>query len=665
MGISVMPPECNRPVFLVLDFLLFSRDDADEAATRRQEMRDKLARLMDEAFSPWLEKPITGRLEEPTAAGPLLFGVIGEFKRGKSTLLNALTGGQLAAADSAGGDARAASDETYWDPSACRRRLRDTLRKAREKSGLSQRQASDALDLSMSRLIRIEAGTVSVSTADLRALLHLYQVNDPAEVDALTEMTRIAATGRAHRPGPRGIGPPVFFPATAVPDPWPGGPALPREIPRAWAEELCDERLPGRRTTFVLIDTPGLGDADPAAGPDRRGVPQLVFRPGCAISPASQFTWPGHAPASGWPGVVASGGEPLQRRSAGWSGPGRYLSRSLLSPRILLRLRLEDGESWYGHEYPVTEIAELAGLRRARHRYPGVILTQDRTRLARHEDTAASQLAAMPHSVLESRKAAADQMAGYVWKPGMPGSRPAPEDEPLYCEPEDGLLSCEPACQAGPGIWHVTVARRLPASRGRQPWSAQQGARDVRTCRPVILTGPGAAGDKLGAELEPWLRHVLRGPDGAVQARRESRSRPHRLPGSVTSPALGVKGLTGRGASRSLNGVPGTSPMPAGGLPWAESHGCCLSERQQPRDTMPVLACRHRHLAARSISPARHRQACGLHSQERQDFPMAGGQETIRESRAGPRRCRHAAARERSRLRGSVPGNRLAITRNQ
>jgi transcriptional regulator with XRE-family HTH domain len=76
------------------------------------------------------------------------------------------------------------------DPAFYRRRVRDALRQAREKATLTQRQAADALDWSMSKLVRIEAGTVGVSTTDLRALLHLYGVEDPAEVDALAEMAR-------------------------------------------------------------------------------------------------------------------------------------------------------------------------------------------------------------------------------------------------------------------------------------------------------------------------------------------------------------------------------------------------------------------------------------------------------------------------------------------
>jgi transcriptional regulator with XRE-family HTH domain len=75
-------------------------------------------------------------------------------------------------------------------PAFYRRRVRDALRKAREKAGHTQRQAAERLDWSLSKLVRIEAGTVGVSTTDLRALLQLYGVNDQADVEALVEMSR-------------------------------------------------------------------------------------------------------------------------------------------------------------------------------------------------------------------------------------------------------------------------------------------------------------------------------------------------------------------------------------------------------------------------------------------------------------------------------------------
>lgn len=76
------------------------------------------------------------------------------------------------------------------DPNLYRRRLRDALRKAREAQQLTQKQAADDLDWSMSKLVRIEAGTVNVSTTDLKALLQLYAITDQAQVGNLLEIAR-------------------------------------------------------------------------------------------------------------------------------------------------------------------------------------------------------------------------------------------------------------------------------------------------------------------------------------------------------------------------------------------------------------------------------------------------------------------------------------------
>ncbi|MGV9561790.1 helix-turn-helix domain-containing protein [Streptomyces sp. NPDC003480] len=76
------------------------------------------------------------------------------------------------------------------DPSLNRRRLRIELRKAREGAGLTQREAADALEWSLSKLIRLEAGTVSLSVTDLRALLQLYHVTDAELVAELEGAAR-------------------------------------------------------------------------------------------------------------------------------------------------------------------------------------------------------------------------------------------------------------------------------------------------------------------------------------------------------------------------------------------------------------------------------------------------------------------------------------------
>jgi transcriptional regulator with XRE-family HTH domain len=75
-------------------------------------------------------------------------------------------------------------------PSFYRRRVREALRTARESAHLTQREAAQTMDWSMSKLVRIEAGSVGVSITDLRALLALYGVNDASQVNELVTMAR-------------------------------------------------------------------------------------------------------------------------------------------------------------------------------------------------------------------------------------------------------------------------------------------------------------------------------------------------------------------------------------------------------------------------------------------------------------------------------------------
>ena len=77
------------------------------------------------------------------------------------------------------------------DPAFRRRQLAKALRRARAAAGLTQAEASRAMDWSESKLLRFEAATVTISTNDLRALLALYTV-DPAGVALLVELVRAA-----------------------------------------------------------------------------------------------------------------------------------------------------------------------------------------------------------------------------------------------------------------------------------------------------------------------------------------------------------------------------------------------------------------------------------------------------------------------------------------
>ena len=92
-------------------------------------------------------------------------------------------------------------------PVVQRRRLRTELRKARHDAGLTQEQVAEAMDWSLSKLIRIEAGSVGISTNDLKALLRHYQIDDPDLTSDLVGLAR-AARERAWWSVYRDVAPP-------------------------------------------------------------------------------------------------------------------------------------------------------------------------------------------------------------------------------------------------------------------------------------------------------------------------------------------------------------------------------------------------------------------------------------------------------------------------
>jgi len=81
---------------------------------------------------------------------------------------------------------------TVQGPTAGRRRLRTALRAARERAELTQDHVAEAMDWSLSKLIRIETGRVSISTNDVRALLQLYRMDGTAEAEELVALARVA-----------------------------------------------------------------------------------------------------------------------------------------------------------------------------------------------------------------------------------------------------------------------------------------------------------------------------------------------------------------------------------------------------------------------------------------------------------------------------------------
>jgi len=70
------------------------------------------------------------------------------------------------------------------------RRLRAELRRLRESAGYTQKAAAAELDWSTSKIIRIETGASTVSSADVRAMLQFYGINDSAKTGDLIAMAR-------------------------------------------------------------------------------------------------------------------------------------------------------------------------------------------------------------------------------------------------------------------------------------------------------------------------------------------------------------------------------------------------------------------------------------------------------------------------------------------
>jgi transcriptional regulator with XRE-family HTH domain len=73
-----------------------------------------------------------------------------------------------------------------------RGRLTRELRRIRKDSGMTQEQVAVAMEWSLSKLIRIEGGGVSISVSDLKSLLSLYKIADESYVDELVTLARAA-----------------------------------------------------------------------------------------------------------------------------------------------------------------------------------------------------------------------------------------------------------------------------------------------------------------------------------------------------------------------------------------------------------------------------------------------------------------------------------------
>lgn len=75
-------------------------------------------------------------------------------------------------------------------PAVTRRRLRTELRRARLDAGLTQEHVASAMDWSLSKVIRIENGSVSISTNDLKVLVQYYEITDEKRISDLLALAR-------------------------------------------------------------------------------------------------------------------------------------------------------------------------------------------------------------------------------------------------------------------------------------------------------------------------------------------------------------------------------------------------------------------------------------------------------------------------------------------
>jgi transcriptional regulator with XRE-family HTH domain len=75
-------------------------------------------------------------------------------------------------------------------PAGARRRVRLAIREARDRRGLTQAQVAEEMEWSLSKVMRIESGEVTVTPNDLRPLLAYLGVTDAAVVDQLVQDSR-------------------------------------------------------------------------------------------------------------------------------------------------------------------------------------------------------------------------------------------------------------------------------------------------------------------------------------------------------------------------------------------------------------------------------------------------------------------------------------------
>jgi transcriptional regulator with XRE-family HTH domain len=79
-------------------------------------------------------------------------------------------------------------------PTVARRRVRLAIREAREAAALTQQQVAEEMEWSLSKVIRIENGEVSIAPNDLRPLLGYLGIKDRNRIAAMLADAKVART---------------------------------------------------------------------------------------------------------------------------------------------------------------------------------------------------------------------------------------------------------------------------------------------------------------------------------------------------------------------------------------------------------------------------------------------------------------------------------------
>ena len=81
-------------------------------------------------------------------------------------------------------------------PASARRRVRLVVRRAREARGWTQSHVAEEMEWSLSKVMRIESGEVTISPNDLRPLLSFLGIKDKATIDGLVASAKLSKQRR-------------------------------------------------------------------------------------------------------------------------------------------------------------------------------------------------------------------------------------------------------------------------------------------------------------------------------------------------------------------------------------------------------------------------------------------------------------------------------------